>query len=66
LASAAGAGADDPSGPLGWSELPEHAATSGITAAASTVNAFMLRWPRLPVTPDTVAAASGHNHRHAD
>src|SRR5689334_11637820 len=70
LASPAGAGADELPGPLACSELPEHAATSGITAAASTASAFVLRpprrWPRLPVTPDTVAAALGHNHRHAD
>jgi hypothetical protein len=51
-------------------ELSEHAANTGIMAAAATASAFADRVlpvaHLLGVTPCTVAAARYLNHRHAD
>ena len=51
-------------------ELSEHAANTGIMAAAATASAFADRVVPvahlLGVTPCTVAAAQYLNHRHAD
>jgi hypothetical protein len=56
-------GEDDP-------ELSEHAANTGIMAAAATASTFADRVVPvahlLGITPCTVAAAQHLNHRHAD